>query len=468
MMKYHCLIIEEKNSIISQIQEALKDLPCETDKVKGAFEALGYLRLKKFDFLILDRDIALIDSAEMIRMITKIRNKIPIYIIVPHTVDCESILRENPLIYDCIFLPLKNEEIAKKVTNLLNYFEVQSRLNLLYKELNQDYGFNHIIGTCAKMRELFYNLKKIRNSSVTVFVSGESGTGKELIARQIHKSSSRADKPFVPINIAAVPETLLESELFGHEKGSFTGAFNTRIGRFEQAEGGTLFLDEIGEMSLSTQSKLLRILEEQEFERVGGNKTIKTDVRIITATNKNLEKEVEDGNFRRDLYYRIKVFPMELPTLSERREDIPLLAAHLLDKLSTKNGKYYMTVSREALDGLQLMNWPGNIRELENVLERAVLISNSNNLIPEDFVFTGHEKSIVEEKSDKINIDTDSDTIHPMEYWEKIIIEHALRTLDWNVTKAAKELNLGRATLHRKIIKYNLMNSNNNIEIDEF
>lgn len=301
------------------------------------------------------------------------------------------------------------------------------------------------------MQDVFRAVEKVFNSNVTVLIQGESGTGKELIARAIHyHSTMRAGKPFVAVNCSALPESLLESELFGHEKGSFTGAVGRRIGKFEQANGGTIFLDEIGLMTPATQSKLLRVLQEREFERVGGNELVKVDVRIISATNKDLEDEMKKGEFREDLYYRISVFPIKLPPLRERREDIPLLAGHFLQKYAKQEGKSIEGITPDALDLMMAYHWPGNVRELENAMERAMVLASGPEIGAKDL------PAAVRSLGEKRIYESDNTLASWIEKLEEEALRQALLECEGNISQTAKKLGIGRATIYRKAKKYGL------------
>ncbi|HDZ10800.1 MAG TPA: sigma-54-dependent Fis family transcriptional regulator, partial [Bacteroidetes bacterium] len=329
---------------------------------------------------------------------------------------------------------------------------LKAEVSRLRQELQERYRFENIVGESGSMQEVFKAVKKVTDSNVTVLLQGESGTGKELIARAIHfESEKRKNKPFVPVNCSALPESLLESELFGHEKGSFTGASSRRIGKFEQADGGTVFLDEIGEMSPSTQVKILRVLQEREFERVGGNELIHVDVRIISATNKDLEEAIKKGQFREDLYYRLSVFPIVIPPLRERKEDIPLLAQFFVDKYSEREGKEVLELFPDTLELLTAYHWPGNVRELENAIERAVILASTDQILPKDLpanVRAVGEKKIAEPGSGPLN--------SWIERLEEEALRKALLESEGNVSLTARKLGIGRATIYRKARKYGL------------
>jgi len=305
-----------------------------------------------------------------------------------------------------------------------------------------------IIGGSAGLRAVLDLCARVANSNATVLLLGETGTGKELISRHIHGNSSRREKPFIAINCAALPETLLESELFGHEKGAFTGAASQKLGRFELANGGTLFLDEIGEISQSTQIKLLRVLQEREFVRVGGTKTVACDVRIIAATNRDLGKEIKAGRFREDLYYRLNVFPIETPPLRQRRDDIPLLVDHFVELSARQLNVSAPRPSDAALALLTSYNWPGNIRELQNVVERAVLLSDGKSIEPAQL-----PREIVGED---LTATVESKTDSTLQGYEKALVVRALKENGWNQTRAAKSLGISRDNLRYRIKKYEI------------
>ncbi len=304
-----------------------------------------------------------------------------------------------------------------------------------------------IIGSSASLRQVMDMVNRVAGSNATVLLLGETGTGKEITARQIHAASPRSDKPFIAINCAALPETLLESELFGHEKGAFTGAHTDKMGRFELADGGTLFLDEIGDISMSTQVKLLRVLQEKEFVRVGGTKTISTDVRIIAATNRNLREAIEKETFREDLYYRLNVFPINLPPLRQRREDIPVLVDHFIALASTQLGCRRPNVSDEAMALLASYHWPGNIRELQNVVERSVLLADGQTLTPAHL-----PREIVGDETFADNTKQESS----LWGYEKALIVKALRENNWNQSKAARSLGISRDNLRYRVKKFQI------------
>ncbi len=325
----------------------------------------------------------------------------------------------------------------------------------LKKQVKTAYSFNNIIGKSEPMQQLFSVIRKVAKTQSTILVRGESGTGKELVARAIHYNSPRAKKPLIEISCASFPETLLESELFGYEKGAFTGAEGQKKGRFELAEGGTIFLDEIGDISESVQVKLLRVLQERQITRLGGTETVDVDVRVITATNRNLEKAMAEGLFREDLYYRLNVIPIVLPPLRERRDDIPLLLEHFVRKVSLANKRTPPSVAPEAVQACTEYDWPGNVRELENAIENAVVLGDGSTILPDHMPFGLFRRAGSVAKSDFLRNSGPTFT-DKIEIAEKIILEDAISHAQGNKSEAAKVLDISLRTMRYKIKKYNL------------
>ena len=316
----------------------------------------------------------------------------------------------------------------------------------LQQKLDSSSEFSGIFGKDLKMQMVYRLIEDIAATDATALIQGESGTGKELVAKAIHERSDRKDKPFVVINCSAYPETLIESELFGHERGAFTGALRQKAGRFEQADGGTVFLDEIGEVPPQAQVKLLRVLQTQRFERLGAEQTISVDVRILAATNKNLLAEVQKGNFREDLFYRLNVIPINLPPLRERRNDIPLLARHFLKRFCSEQGKNVQEFSPESIRILMDYSWPGNVRELENSVEHAVVRSKGHTIEAGDLPGSLQTFESIVQPRDVPNLSEN----------EKVFLENALSRNAWNMKKTARELEIGRSTLYSKLKKYRI------------
>jgi Nif-specific regulatory protein len=327
--------------------------------------------------------------------------------------------------------------------------QLQDENALLKRELQEKYDFRNIVGTSKEMREVYEQIAQVAPTNTTVLIRGESGTGKELVAHAIHYNSPRAAKPFVKVSCAALPESLIESELFGHEKGSFTGAYARKRGRFELAEGGTLFLDEIGDLSPSLQVKLLRVLQEREFERVGGTETVRVNVRLIAATNVDLEQAVQDGRFRSDLYYRLNVFSIYLPPLRERKPDILLLADHFLEKYGHQNGRRIKRISTPAIDMLMSYHWPGNVRELENVIERATLVCEGS-------VIHGYHLPPTLQTAEGSGTVTRMSLKQAVDAYEKDLIQDALKTTRGNRARAARLLDTTERILGYKVERYRI------------
>jgi PAS domain S-box-containing protein len=337
-----------------------------------------------------------------------------------------------------------------KVVGGIETFRDVSQNHWMRTELEKHYGHNNIVGRSQSMKRVYERLASLMESDTTVLIQGESGTGKELIARALHYCGPRRDKSFVAVNCSALPEGVLETELFGHVKGAFTGAVRNRIGKFEMANGGTLFLDEIGEISLSTQVKLLRVIEEREFQRIGDNSNIKLDVRLITATNKDLYKKVLDGSFRDDLYFRLSVYPLDLPPLRDRIDDIPLLTSHFIRKYNQQMGASVMGIADKVLDILESYHWPGNVRELANAIEHAFVHRKKSLIYPCDLPY-----SIVQPFEEGEN-QRPSKVRNQVELFEKDLILRELEANQWNKSVAAKKLSMSRTTLWRKMKKHGI------------
>jgi DNA-binding NtrC family response regulator len=357
--------------------------------------------------------------------------------------------------YDYFTKPIDQQKLELAIKNAIKSYDLTKELQNLKENVKQTYSFDNIISADGKMQDVFKLVSKVLDNDISVLIYGESGTGKELIARAIHYNGKRKDRPFIAVNCASIPRELLESELFGHERGSFTGAHQRKLGKFEVARGGTIFLDEVGELEMVLQAKLLRVIQQKEFERVGGTEIIKTDVRIISATNKDLKKAVENKEFREDLFYRLNSFPIHIPPLRQRRGDILILAEHFLKKFNEKLGKNCKGFTRRALKLIYDYSWPGNVREMENTIERCLIISEGEMIDVDDL------PPHIRTEDYPANFDfagplfTD-DTIIPFEKLKEEAIRHALKVTNGNIVEAAKKLQLGRATIYRLMDKYNI------------
>ncbi|RPJ04525.1 MAG: sigma-54-dependent Fis family transcriptional regulator, partial [Deltaproteobacteria bacterium] len=356
--------------------------------------------------------------------------------------------------YDYITKPYEPEDITSTVERVIGNQRLRKELDYLRKEVKQFRGLVKIVGESKPMIEIFDLIKKVSSTSTSILITGESGTGKELIARSIHDQGNRGSGPFVAINCAAIPSELMESEMFGHEKGAFTGAHIRTVGKFEHANQGTLFLDEVSALRPDLQAKLLRVLQEREIERIGSNKPIKIDIRVVAATNTNLEDAVLEGKFRQDLYFRLNVVPIAIPSLRERREDIPLLAKHFLNKFNLAFNKTIPGFSQKAIDALMRYHWPGNIRELENLIERLVVLLSRNEPIQlEDIPL----EILMSSSQDVLGFEPPkSGLIKIREEFEKRIILNVLETARWNQTEAARVLKISRVHLIQKAKQYGI------------
>ena len=408
-----------------------------------------------------------LDGIEVLKRIQSMEKELPI-IMVTAKGSLELAVKSMKLgAYDYIRKPIDRSRLETSLRKAVEKYSMAKKITRLQKELGQTYSFHNIVGRTAVMEKVFNQIEKVTDNNINVFIQGESGTGKELVARAIHYQGSRQDGPFEAVNCGAIPENLQESEFFGHEKGAFTGAIRSQAGKIEVANGGTLFLDEVGDMSPSLQVKLLRFLETRTIERVGGRKRISVDVRIISATNKHLKAETESGNFREDLYYRLMVYPINIPCLRDRKEDIPVLARHFLDKYMKETKKDIRSVDHDTMEALVAYDWPGNVRELENVIQRAMVTSDSERLeistlpseISDGSSSPGHECFPTEEKSENKEAEAfSSEEVAPLSTMEKRVMLNALNMTRGNLALTAKKLEISRATLYRKIDKYDLRN----------
>jgi len=355
--------------------------------------------------------------------------------------------------------PIDFPKLEAAIRTILQLREVSREVVQLKERLERDVHFENIIASSGEMQEVFRLVTKVKNSPIPVLVMGESGTGKELISRAIHFHSERKNAPFVVVNCASIPYELLESELFGHEKGAFTGAYQRRVGRFEQANGGTLFLDEIGEMDLSLQAKLLRVLQTKQFERVGGNETITSDVRMVSATNRDLREDVRNKRFREDLFFRIAPFPILIPPLRQRKADILVLVEHFLRVFASEQSRKGLHFTREALKYLYEYPWPGNVRELENVIQRAIVMAEDTEITEKDLPISLQSyaaEGIIGPAGSVFDVNSSSQSIQPMEAVKEAALRNALAVTGGNIFEAASRLNIGRATFYRMMKRYKI------------
>jgi two-component system response regulator HydG len=418
--------------------------------------AVEKIKETAFDLVLMDVRMVKVSGLEALETIKALNPAIPVIIMTAYSSVETAVKALKQGAHDYLTKPLDFDKLRLTIERAMEHTRLKEENRLLRQTLGQQFDSQNIIGKSPAMLKLLETVSQVAPSEATVLISGESGTGKELIAGAIHFNSLRKDGPFVKINCAAITETLLESELFGHEKGAFTGADRRKEGRFSQAHGGTLLLDEVSEMSLMMQVKLLRALQEREFNRVGGEATIQVDVRVIAATNKDLMEQINDGAFREDLYYRLNVVELEVPPLSHRKEDIPLLAQHFLETFTAKNRKAIKGFTPKAMDNLIRYDWPGNVRELMNAVERGVVLARTDYLDVTDFSFMQNSMLQTDQDSaDSAALSEKGDV--PLEEIEKAAIINTLQAAGGNKSEAARRLGITRKTLHKKLKAYGVM-----------
>ncbi len=412
---------------------------------------------QKPDLILLDIMLPGLDGLETLKRIKQYDESLPVIILSAQGSIEVAVEALRFGAFDYFPKPIDQQRLEPAIKNAVRNYDLTRELQNLKENVKKEYSFDHIVSADGKMQDVFKLVTKVLDNEITVLIYGESGTGKELIARAIHYNGKRKDKPFVVVNCASIPRELLESELFGHERGSFTGAYQKKLGKFELANEGTIFLDEVGELEMLLQAKLLRVIQQREFERVGGTETIKTDVRIISATNRDLKLAVDEKEFREDLYYRLNSFPISLPPLRQRKGDILVIAHHYLEVSGKKLGKNIKGFSKKALKLLYEYSWPGNIREMENTVERCLIVAENDLIDVNDL--PSHIKSADVSGSMEFNgslfVD---DTIVPFEKLKEESIRHALKVTNGNIVEAAKKLQLGRATIYRLMEKYSIQN----------
>jgi two-component system, NtrC family, nitrogen regulation response regulator NtrX len=457
-MSASILVVDDEDAIVSSLSSILQDEGYEVSVAKSGVEALKIYTVDPPDLMLLDIWMPEMDGLETLRRVKEILPTAQVMVMSGHG-SIETAVKAIKLgAYDYIEKPLSLENVTLRVKHALEQYRLEEENRSLRTKVQRKF---ELVGQSAAMQQLRQLIDTAGPTNSRVLIGGENGTGKELVARAIHLQSARADRPFVAVNCAAIPETLIESELFGHEKGSFSGATSMKRGQFEQADGGTLFLDEIGDMSLSTQAKVLRALQEQQFTRVGGIKLLKVDVRVLAASNKDLLKEIEKGAFREDLYYRLNVVPIVVPPLRERRDDIPILIRHFMKVHAEEQGLRMKEVTSEAMSIFQQYEWPGNIRELRNLIERLMI------MVPGNVIDAAHVTTSLQVKAPGASSAAASGTAQPAasplltqpydslrdarNAFEKDYIGRKLREHHWNISRTAEDLKIERSHLHRKI-----------------
>ena len=452
---HRILIIDDEASIRELLTDFLESKGMEVASAANGEAGLDLLKEEKFDLFLLDLMMPGMSGLDVLRECAAEEINVTSIVITAHASVQTAVEAMKLGAFDYITKPFNLEELYIAIKRALDVSKLQEENVRLKKELKRKFGYNKIIGNSVPILNVIKFIEKIADTDSTVLITGESGTGKELVAKTIHYNSPRSKKAFVPLNCAAIPKDILESELFGHEKGAFTGAVNMRIGRFELANHGTLFLDEIGELAPTLQVKLLRVLQEKEFERVGGIKTIKVDVRILAATNRDLEKAVQEGMFREDLYYRLNVIPMHLPPLRNMKEDVRLLIEHFSKELSRRKKKESPSISEEVMSCLENYRWPGNVRELENLVERLIILRQGDVVTMDDL-----PERIVDKRQaqhmpagEHVLSTNGVDLNHILDQMENNMIVQALDISKGVKSKAANLLGLNRTTLIEKMKK---------------
>jgi two-component system, NtrC family, response regulator HydG len=447
------LVVDDEPSQRKMLKANLSLAGYEVFEADDGTTAIQRVSEEFFDLILMDNRMNQMDGIDALKEIKKISPGIPVIIITAYASVEKAVEALQAGAHDYLTKPLDVEELQIKTSQSLEFWRLKEENILQKRRIENLFDASRIIGRSPKMKEVMETVAMVAPTEASVLILGESGTGKELIANALHQGSGRSEKRFIKVNCAALPETLLESELFGHEKGAFTGAVNRRPGRFELADGGTIFLDEIGEMSISTQAKLLRVLQEREFEPLGSTRTVKVDIRIIAASNRKLRDEIEKGTFREDLFYRLNVVPVELPPLRDRKEDIQLLIEHFLTIYNQKNGREVQGFHPRALDAMMRYSWHGNIRELENVVERSVILTR------DDYVLLPELPETVQSAAGEIEDRPLRDGIRSgmsIKEMERELILVTLEDNDLNRTRSARILGITRRTLQHKLKEYNI------------
>ncbi len=447
-MKFNLLVVDDEKNIRAGLGKSLELDGYKVLLAAEGREALGLVESNEIDLIISDLRMPVMSGEELLKTMTARYPTTPVIILTGHGSIESAVNSMRDGAYDFLTKPVNLDRLSLLVKRALSNRELVLQHRALQAEVERKNQFSRIIGKSAQMKDVFDVVKQVAPTKASVLITGGSGVGKELIADAIHYNSPRREKPLIKVHCAALSETLLESELFGHEQGSFTGATNRRRGRFELAHMGTLFLDEIGDINRNIQMKILRVLQEKKFERVGGEETLEVDVRILAATNKNLKDEIEAGNFREDLYYRLNVVNIEIPPLRDRKEDIPLLVAAFVKEIAEDNDKIVEGVDSKVMMTLYNYSWPGNVRELRNCIESAIVMGKTNIIEVDDL------PPFIRDNSDEDFIKIPANT--RLSEAEKEIISFALNQNRGNKSRTASILGIGRKTLHRKIQEYGL------------
>jgi len=445
------LIVDDEQGIRATLGQLLEFEGYEVRAVGNAVDALSEYQKQRPDLVFLDVKMAGIDGVEALKKIKELDPSAIVVMISGHATIQTAVEATQLGAYDILEKPLDTDRILVTLRNALQHLDLHEENARLRETIQSRY---EIVGRSYGIRLVIDKIDRVAKTPARILITGENGTGKELVARAIHSQSTRAEEPFVEVNCAAIPSELIESELFGHMKGSFTGAIADRAGKFEQAHGGTIFLDEVGDMSLAAQAKVLRVLQDGVVTRIGGAKPIEVDVRVLSATNKNLEAEITEQHFREDLFYRLNVVPIHVPPLRERREDIPLLVAHFVNVLTKREGVAPRTVAPEAVERLSKLDWPGNVRELRNTIERLLILAAGPRVTADDVGRLGGRHD-----TDQTGLGSllDCKTFEEFKHAaERAFLLAKLREYDWNVSETARGLDMPRSNLYKKIERYGL------------
>jgi DNA-binding NtrC family response regulator len=451
------LLIEDKDSLREMLKRALEEGNFVVEEARDGIEAVHKIKNERFLLILSDLRIPHVDGLEILRVAKEVDSETPVIFMSAYgSIEIAVEAMKNGA-YDFMPKPVDINHLLLLVKRIQSSLQLRNENMILKEEFSRMLGFPRILGEDRSLQEITLAVQKAAPTDATVLITGESGTGKELFARAIHQLSGRKDAPFVAVNCAAIPEPLLENELFGHEKGAFTGALNRKLGKFELAQGGTVFLDEIGEMTIPLQAKLLRVLQEKEFDRVGGTTPVQVDIRVLAATNRNLEQLVAEKQFREDLFFRLSVFPIHIPPLRQRKKDIPLIAEHFVEQFCRELKRGKLKLSAAAIRKLMEYSWPGNVRELQNCLERAVILADGNNI---------HDKDVLAQSgatsgsiADYLNLDGPLSEVRKRaaDEAEKQAILKAWQNSAEDLEKAATELGISSKTLAAKLKDWKLL-----------
>ncbi|MDP2359608.1 MAG: sigma-54 dependent transcriptional regulator [bacterium] len=444
------LLVDDEINMLESLGDVLRGEKYQVATASGGEEALARLEKESsFDLMITDLKMPRMNGLDLLDRVVKSYPSLDVIVLTGHGSVESAVQAMRRGAFDFLLKPFQPEEALQIIARLDEKKNGLVQNNAFLAELSRTYGFDSIIGNSPAIMDVFKKVATAAKSNASILITGESGTGKELVAHVVHYFSNRANRPFIKTSCASFGEGVLESELFGHERGAFTHAVEQRKGRFELADRGTLFLDEVGDIPMRTQTKLVRVLQTKEFERVGGTETLKVDVRVIAATHRNIRQMIQEGRFREDLFYRLNVIPIQLPALRDRQEDIPLLVNHFLGQLTREMGKKIDKVADSAMDELMSYAWPGNIRELRNVVERAVVFCEGRLLKVDDI----HADRMAEPQEDGHSLKLKSLSLQEA---ESALITHCLNQTKWNLSKTAKLLEISRGTLYSKMVKLGL------------